>query len=100
MGCRNIIVILCSVLQQPVDFPWSGKACTGAITTNWPYITCKAGRVSAVNLTGLGVTGDLLILKILTVVEQLTFISNNFAGRFAAQKYVTCSLMCKFYCNL
>ena len=100
MGCCDIIVILCSVLQQPIIFPWGGKACIGANTTDWPYIACKAGRVSAVNLTGLGVTGDLSPLKNLTVVEQLLFSSNNFAGRFAAEKYVTCSLMCKFYCNL
>ena len=61
---------------------WTGnEVCSsGRSATQWEGITCLGGRVAAVNLTGLGVSGPLDAIGQLTGLSSLSLWNNSFTG--------------------
>ena len=53
---------------------------SGGASSRWQGITCADGRVSALNLSGLGASGHLDALGPLTALHDLQLSGNNISG--------------------
>ena len=59
---------------------WQGEVCSGSNTTAWLRVSCQGGRVTAVNLNGLGASGPLEGFGALTALTELRLAYNRFSG--------------------
>ena len=53
---------------------------SGGASSRWQGITCADGRVSVLNLSGLGASGHLDALGPLTALHDLQLSGNNISG--------------------
>ncbi|KAK9831310.1 hypothetical protein WJX81_001003 [Elliptochloris bilobata] len=84
----TLLAILHSITFTPPwlsQATWVGEVCSGPNTTSWLGVTCSGGRVTAVDLSGLGISGPLDGFGQLTALTDLQLARNRFSGSVPAQ---------------